>query len=466
MAATYTPEQLGIKPPPGGFQQGGWYQARQYWDGTLSEPGVIHPSSTQQGAGQPVSKEVVQQTAPENWEYIQQQRQISADQIQAPVNIPLPNQVQSSLNAELEAARKALEQSLAKQQSQVQEQLTAARAKEEAILKEAEPLTRPFREELETAKRAEYGTEEVLAQQKELLGELEQLLTEGNELIRQQQEVTGLAAIRNPRIQQTMDDVAARAGVINAVVNLQNTYLANAYYSIDRTIANITADRQDRLSYYNTILSLANRDIIELTNESRRIAQEQTNLLKYDLENAQKTVDMVKTLMVDPGSALLMAQAGVSLNDSIETINAKMAQAQFANEVREMANAFTSQGAVAVVDPSSVPKDQLRSFTDSRGQVHYYKMPKEKTTVTGTASERAASNAAATISANSMSFPDAVEAFANQLSLSEIYSAYAQSAMGKKYGLPKENPQAIALLYKVARGEMTEAEAREILQGG
>jgi len=298
--ATYTPQQLGISAPSGGFQQGGWYSGRQWWGGTLSDPGVIHPQSNQQGAGQAVSKEVVQQTAPENWGYIEQQRQISASQIQSPVNISLPTQTQTSLTAELETARKALEQNLAGQQTQTQEQLTAARAKEQATLEEAEPLTRPFREDLEKAERERLGTEEVLAQQKELLNELDQLLTEGNELIKQQQQVTGLAAIRNPRIQQTMEDVAARAGVINAVVALQNTYLANAYQSIDRSINNINQDRQDRLNYYNTVLELANRDIIELTSESRRIAQEQTNLLKFDLENAQKTVDMVKTLMLDP----------------------------------------------------------------------------------------------------------------------------------------------------------------------
>lgn len=61
--ATYDPNQLGIKPPAGGFKEGGWYSGRQYWGGTLSEPGVIHPSSNQQGAGQAVSAEVNAQSA-------------------------------------------------------------------------------------------------------------------------------------------------------------------------------------------------------------------------------------------------------------------------------------------------------------------------------------------------------------------------------------------------------------------
>jgi hypothetical protein len=60
--ATYSPSQLGITAPSGGFQQGGWYSGRQYWDGTLSDPGVIHPSSNQQGAGQVVSDEVNRQS--------------------------------------------------------------------------------------------------------------------------------------------------------------------------------------------------------------------------------------------------------------------------------------------------------------------------------------------------------------------------------------------------------------------
>jgi hypothetical protein len=58
----YEPGSLGIKPPSGGFQQGGWYGGRQYWNGTLSDPGVIHEASNQQGAGQVVSAEVNRQS--------------------------------------------------------------------------------------------------------------------------------------------------------------------------------------------------------------------------------------------------------------------------------------------------------------------------------------------------------------------------------------------------------------------
>lgn len=55
--------------------QGGWYDGQQYWNGTLSAPGVINSQSDQIGAGQAVSQEVVQQTNPNNWEYLQKQKQ-------------------------------------------------------------------------------------------------------------------------------------------------------------------------------------------------------------------------------------------------------------------------------------------------------------------------------------------------------------------------------------------------------
>jgi hypothetical protein len=71
--ATYTQQQLGISTPSGGFQVGGWYGGRQYWNGTFSEAGQIHPESNQQGAGQSVSQEVVAQTNPANVSYLQKQ---------------------------------------------------------------------------------------------------------------------------------------------------------------------------------------------------------------------------------------------------------------------------------------------------------------------------------------------------------------------------------------------------------
>ena len=66
-------------------QQGGWYDGQQFWGGTLSNPGQINTQSNQQGAGSYVSKEVVQQTNPANWDYIQaQQKKMNVTPTNAP----------------------------------------------------------------------------------------------------------------------------------------------------------------------------------------------------------------------------------------------------------------------------------------------------------------------------------------------------------------------------------------------
>lgn len=91
--SSFSPSSLGISTPSGGFQQGGWYEGRQYWGGTLSDPGVIHEASNQQGAGQAVSAEVntasaVQQgVSSQQFEsYLQQQRDKQATRQAQPVS--------------------------------------------------------------------------------------------------------------------------------------------------------------------------------------------------------------------------------------------------------------------------------------------------------------------------------------------------------------------------------------------
>lgn len=96
MANTYKPEDVGVAPPSGGFEQGGWYNGRQYWHGTLSDPGAIHPASDQVGAGQAVSQEVVQQTDPANWDYIQQQQQQQQQQQPTPTPTTFKDSTKSS----------------------------------------------------------------------------------------------------------------------------------------------------------------------------------------------------------------------------------------------------------------------------------------------------------------------------------------------------------------------------------
>lgn len=71
-------------------EQGNWYDGQQYWNGSLSNPGQIHPESNQIGAGQAVSREVIAQTNPNNVSYVDQQRQNLGLTPSPTVNNPAP----------------------------------------------------------------------------------------------------------------------------------------------------------------------------------------------------------------------------------------------------------------------------------------------------------------------------------------------------------------------------------------
>lgn len=361
-------------------EQGAWYDGQQYWGGTLSEVGVINSLSNQVGAGQRVSDEVIKQSNPANLTYINNMR---ANQLQSPAPTTGYTAGGNSIAGAVTQAQSALDSFVREQTEQNQIRLDQARQREQETLDKIEPLVQPFREDLEASERERLYVNENFEANQQLTRELDQLLSEGNALIRQQQSVTGLASVRNPRVQQTMEDVAARAGVIEAVINVRNNQISVANNMIDRTVNAISADRQDQINYYNTILELNNRDILSLDARSRELANTRIGILQTREADARQTANYVKELMMDPATALLAAQAGVSLNDSVETINQKLAQATYTREVADLSNKATASGAVAVTDPSKVPANQLITLVDSQGNKHYYQ---KQTTGGGTVS--------------------------------------------------------------------------------
>ena len=374
--------------PAGGFKQGAWYDSRQYWNGTFSQPGQVHPESNQPGAGQQVSKEVVAQTNPDNVQFIDSQ--IKADQLTPPISVPQSSgstgQFVGSLNNEVEIAKKATLDLLAKQKADNEAKLADLRKKEQETLTKVGEITTPFREELENTERERLHINENFEANQKLVSELDTLLTEGNDLIRQQKDVTGLAAIRNPRIQKSMDDVAARAGVIQAVLSARNGQISTAENLIDRSINAISTDRKERLSYYETILNLNNRDILSLDASQKTIAQEEVNIAKSFLENAQKNADYFKQLLINPATASLMGEAGVMLTDTPEQVATKLGQASYKKEVADLSNKMAIAGNTPVYDTSTVPANQLVTMTDSRGKTYYFKKD-EKTLSTAQTTE-------------------------------------------------------------------------------
>lgn len=210
-----------------------------------------------------------------------------------------------------------------------------------------------------------------------LIGELDTLLTQGNTLITQMQETTGLASIMSPRISKTMTDVAARAGVIEAVLNARNGQMANAQNQLQTSLGAITSIYQDEIDYYTAAINFYGGLKGETTDKIKGLAADQKeyadvklNLLSNELSQVQETAKLIQTALLDPDTALIYGAAGVTLKDSVETINQKLATYQYSQEVVDINNKMSSAG----YSKSPIAGVQPIQIMDSSGKVtNWYK---------------------------------------------------------------------------------------------
>lgn len=434
-------------------QNGAYYDGQRLLDGQLLAPGQDQP-------GHQISNEVIAQTNPNNVSYIQ--GQINASDIQAPASLSLPSASSSStggLLSDVSATKNALLETLATQKATIDAKLADAQKIQDNALGQVKDLSTPFRQNLETTQRDSLYINQNFEATQKLTDELDTLLTQGNDLVKQQRGVTGLSAIRNPRIQQTMSDIAARVGVIQAVMAARNSQISVAENMIDRTANAIQGDRQDQISYWNTVLQLNKSDMLDLSTQDQKIADAQLSVLKDDYSRAADTADYIKKLMVNPDYASLMGEAGVTLNDSVDTINAKLKYAQDTQSVIKQANEITAKGGQLVVSPTGIPRDQLVSFKGPDGTTYYYQMPKSTSSTSATTNvKQQFVSDANTIQPQQTKagyvgqFPLLVAKYAPLLSLQDIYQLYLQSDTGKKYGMPKENAADIQQIYDTYKG--------------
>jgi len=314
---------------------------------------------------------------------------------------PLEPSVTSSytqgLIDDLENKRKALEDDYDKRLTDIRTQKTTLEtkisdllAKQEDILEEkVEPLLRPFRESLEKTERQRLKIEENFFANQNSVQELETLLTQARAEILAAEGITGLASIREPRIAKLKEDMAGRIGVIEAVMASRNNQITVAENMIDRSITAIEADRKDRLGYYETLLNFyeTQRDeegkrLIVLTADEKDFMEREISLIKGDLDTAQATTDYIKSLLLDPETAGLMEQAGIKINDPVETINKKLSDTVYKQERDSTITDYGEQGYKYLpLEEQWTAKEEedLLRVKDSRGiEMVFWKKPEIK----------------------------------------------------------------------------------------
>ncbi len=325
-------------------------------------------------------------------QYKQRTQPISVDSTEAPMpptfeEKPLTDN--TSLQAQTERMRLDMEKEWQsridewKAEREKQEKVEQEQAKkQEGILGQLDTQTQPFKEEIERSERERMGINEEIASQRTLLNELDSLLTESNSLVRQisQQRVPGLAGLQqSERMMRTKETVEGRVAVIQAVMSARNNYIGQAYESIDRIKNDIQDDRKARIEYLNKVYDYyqetkddAGNKIFNLSKQEEAMINKQIGLLEADYERAEKTAQRIKDLMLE--NPQMVAESGISLNDTEEEISKKLSDWQYVTEMRELKNDMESKGIKEV----SMPNANTFEYTDSRGKVRYFQVPKEE----------------------------------------------------------------------------------------
>lgn len=282
----------------------------------------------------------------------------------------------------LDAERKRQLEAVKTEKDEIQKKIDEFTAKQEGVLEEAKPLTDPFRADLEKTERDRLKVEENYFENQKLVEELDTLLSDVQSQVQAEKDRTGLASIRNPRIQKAGEEAAARVGVIEAVMASRNNQITVANNLIDRSVQAITADRTDQLNYYNTLLDFyqGSKDdegakLFQLTQQETKLINDNISLLESDLASAQANADYIKGLMLDPSTAGIVANSGVTLNDTPEQVRDKFANFEYSQEVSGQVSEMSASGYQVLSTPETIAsKDPayLVRLTDSKGVERVY----------------------------------------------------------------------------------------------
>jgi hypothetical protein len=195
-----------------------------------------------------------------------------------------------------------------------------------------------------------------------LINEMDSLMTTGNNIIEQMKATTGLASIMNPRVSQTMTDVAARVGVIQAVISARNNQIGVAQSQLNTSLNAITSIANDQISYYKTVIDFYAQQksdnaatLAGLSKEQQTYVNAKISSLQDSVTQAQNTATIISKAMLDPNTALTYAKAGITLSDSPAQINQKLAVQGYAQELSDTANKMASSGYSATPIAGVVP---------------------------------------------------------------------------------------------------------------
>ena len=431
--ATYAGQPSSFYASTGGKPvEGAWYSGRRYLGGQLLAPGEYEP-------GKVTSAEVIAQTNPANVQYVTEQR--------AQARLPPPPSSADQVNPYLYAFQQDLLKS-----SQAPEVRVPTMEELKTKLAPTTPYPEPLKRVEELGKlRTEYG-----------VADLEQSLTTIKDQIKGEQDL-----LREQRGIEEGKPVPM--GVIAGRITEEERVANIRLDALGRQQSRIVDELNTKYNVINQIMTLQGLDYGDAV--KRYETEFDINLKMYDLiagvrREARSAFEYDQTAA--KANLQIYANAAISGNIDYNSLG---------TDQKLMIAKLEVQSGLPVGFISSIRKDPKADiiftntnegvtqvgFRNADGSISVKSYgTRVSSTVSDAKNIRSQFSSAATPGVGN-NFPDLVELFANTMSLEDIYQAYANSKMGIKYGNPKEDKRVIRMVYKVARGDISEDEAREKL---
>ena len=291
----------------------------------------------------------------------------------------------TSLSSQLTAVQTSLNEERTRQLAVIQQDKTAAqndldniRSKQEGAINEmGQAAEKEKQMKLDNLEIEQTRFDENYKQVQGLAGRLMDLMTQGNAIISQQKGATGLASIRNPRVNQTISDITAEAGVIQAGISVYNGQMSQAQSQLMNATNVITSAYSDELDYYNTLSDFygtksgdSKEKLITLTKDERNFLDYKIASLEADTDRVRQNSENLIAAMTDPDTALIYANSGITINDTAEQRATKLATYSYSQELRKTSNEMSKEGYTYFFEGQSIPEGyEIRTTTDTKGVV-------------------------------------------------------------------------------------------------
>lgn len=306
-----------------------------------------------------------------------------------------------STTAQVATAQQQADQQLAQRQTATQTQLDALNKQQSDLstlqsngmaddLSDVQKATQEKQDAL-TLEQQQYENNYNLNQG--FLTQMQALVIAGNNQIEQIKELPIASTILTGKTNQTISDIAAQVGSLQTLMSAANGQMAAAKTQLDTTVATVSSVLQDQVDYYTSLQSFYKdqstsneSQIATLTADQKTYLDQQLSEAQSNLVQVQKNAQALADAMTNPDTALAYNQAGVTVNDTPEQINTKLATYAYSKELSTQSQTMAGNGYTAVIPGQSAPAGStVTTVIDSKGVSHSYY--KAASTNTATAAE-------------------------------------------------------------------------------